>query len=74
MVADRAHLGNAQERCFIKHQVSQSNQPTMTDLSMILLSLGMLVFFMGPFVIISAIKDRKKSRRKQITLARRAKS
>ena len=46
----------------------------MTDLSMILLSLGMLVFFMGPFVIISAIKDRKKSRRKQITLARRAKS
>lgn len=38
----------------------------MSDLSMILLSLGMLALFMGPFVIISAIKDRKKARRKRI--------
>ena len=40
-------------------------QPTMSDLSMILLSFGMLLFFMGPFVIISAIKDRQEARRKQ---------
>ena len=37
----------------------------MSDLSMILLSFGMLLFFMGPFVIISAIKDRQEARRKQ---------
>ena len=37
----------------------------MTDLSMILLALGMVVIFMGPFFIISAIKDRKEAQRKQ---------
>ena len=37
----------------------------MTDLSMILLALGMVVLFMGPFFIISAIKDRKEAQRKQ---------
>ena len=33
----------------------------MTDLSMIILALGMVVLFMGPFFIISAIKDRKEA-------------
>ena len=37
----------------------------MTDLSMILLALGMVVLFMGPFFIISAIKDRKEEQKKQ---------
>lgn len=37
----------------------------MTDLSMILLALGMVVLFMGPFFIISAIKDRKEEQQKQ---------
>ena len=37
----------------------------MTNSSMILLSLGMILLFLGPFVIIGAIKDRKKARRKQ---------
>ncbi len=37
----------------------------MTNLSMILLSLGMILLFLGPFVIIGAIKDRKKARRKK---------
>lgn len=37
----------------------------MNDLSMILLALGMVVLFMGPFFIISAIKDRKEAQRKQ---------
>jgi Sec-independent protein secretion pathway component TatC len=37
----------------------------MTDLSMILLALGMVVLFMGPFFIISAIKDRKEAQRKE---------
>ena len=37
----------------------------MTDLSMILLALGMVVVFMGPFFIISAIKDRKEAKQKQ---------
>ena len=37
----------------------------MTDLSMILLALGMVVLFMGPFFVISAIKDRKEAQRKQ---------
>ena len=37
----------------------------MTDLSMILLALGMVVLFMGPFFIISAIKDRKEAKQKQ---------
>ena len=37
----------------------------MTDLSMILLALGMVVLFMGPFFVISAIKDRKEEQQKQ---------
>ena len=37
----------------------------MTDLSMILLALGMVAVFMGPFFIISAIKDRKEAQRKE---------
>ena len=32
---------------------------------MILLALGMVVLFMGPFYIISAIKDRKEEQQKQ---------
>lgn len=32
---------------------------------MILLALGMVVLFMGPFYIISAIKDRKETKQKQ---------
>ena len=36
----------------------------MTDLSMILLALGMVVLFMGPFFVISAIKDRKEAQQK----------
>ena len=37
----------------------------MTDLTMILLALGMVAVFMGPFFVISAIKDRKETQRKQ---------
>lgn len=37
----------------------------MTNSSMILLSLGMILLFLGPFVIIGAIKDRKEARRKR---------
>ena len=37
----------------------------MTDLTMILLALGMVVVFLGPFFFISAIKDRKEAQRKQ---------
>ena len=37
----------------------------MTDLTMILLALGMVAIFMGPFFIISAIKDRKEAKQKQ---------
>ena len=37
----------------------------MTKSSMILLSLGMIVLFLGPLIIIGAIKDRKDARRKQ---------
>ena len=37
----------------------------MSDLSMILLSLGMLALFIGPFVIISAVKERQETRRKK---------
>ena len=32
---------------------------------MILLALGMVILFMGPFFIISRIKDRKEAQRKQ---------
>ena len=37
----------------------------MTDLTMILLALGMVAIFMGPFFIISAIKDHKEAKQKQ---------
>ena len=37
----------------------------MNDLSMILLALGMVAVFMGPFFIISAIKDRKEAQQKE---------
>jgi hypothetical protein len=37
----------------------------MTDISMILLALGKVVLFMGPFFVISAIKDRKEEQQKQ---------
>ena len=37
----------------------------MTDLTMILLALGLVAIFMGPFFIISAIKDRKEAKQKQ---------
>lgn len=37
----------------------------MEDWKMILLALGMVVLFMGPFYIISAIKDRKEAKQKQ---------
>ena len=41
------------------------HETTMTDLTMILLALGMVAIFMGPFFIISAIKDRKEAKQKQ---------
>ena len=37
----------------------------MTDLTMILLALGMVGIFMGPFFVISAIKDKKEAKQKQ---------
>ena len=37
----------------------------MTDLTMILLALGMVVVFVGPFFVITAIKDRKEAKQKQ---------
>ena len=37
----------------------------MDDITMILLALGMVAVFMGPFFIISAIKDRKEAKQKQ---------
>ena len=37
----------------------------MTNLSMILISLGMIALFLGPLIIIGAIKDRKEAQRKQ---------
>ena len=41
------------------------HETTMTDLTMILLALGMVAIFMGPVFIISAIKDRKEAKQKQ---------
>lgn len=41
------------------------HKTTMTDLTMILLALGMVAIFMGPFFVISAIKDRKEAKQKQ---------
>ena len=37
----------------------------MDDITMILLALGMVAVFMGPFFVISAIKDRKEAKQKQ---------
>ena len=37
----------------------------MTDLTMILLALGLVAIFMGPFFVLSAIKDRKEAKQKQ---------
>ena len=37
----------------------------MTKSSMILLSLGMIVLFLGPLLIIGVIQNRKDARRKQ---------
>ena len=37
----------------------------MSDLLMVLLALGMVAVFMGPFFVISAIKDRKEAQQKQ---------
>ena len=37
----------------------------MEDWKMILLALGMVAIFMGPFFAISAIKDRKEAKQKQ---------
>ena len=37
----------------------------MDDLTMILFALGMVAVFMGPFLVISAIKDRKEAKQKQ---------
>ena len=41
------------------------HETTMTDLTMILLALGMVAVFMSPFFVISAIKDRKEAKQKQ---------
>ena len=37
----------------------------MEDFKMILLALGMVAIFMGPFFVISAIKDKKEAKQKQ---------
>ena len=37
----------------------------MTVITMILIALGMVAVFMGPFFIISAIKDKKEAQQKQ---------
>ena len=37
----------------------------MDDITMILLALGMVAVFMGPFFIISAIKDKKEAQQQQ---------
>ena len=37
----------------------------MDDITMILLALGMVAVFMGPFFVISAIKYRKEAQQKQ---------
>ena len=52
---------------FLKNFSNQLSKhtTTMTDLTMILLALGMVAVFMGPFFVISAIKDRKEAKQKQ---------
>jgi heme/copper-type cytochrome/quinol oxidase subunit 2 len=37
----------------------------MEDISLLFLAVGMIVVFVGPFFVISAIKDRKEAQRKQ---------
>ena len=37
----------------------------MNKLTMILLALGMVLVFLGPFYLIAAIKDRKEARQKE---------
>ena len=37
----------------------------MDDITMILLALGMVAVFMGPFFVIRAIKDKKEAQQKQ---------
>ena len=41
------------------------HETTMDDITMILLALGMVAVFMGPFFVISAIKDKKEAQQKQ---------
>ena len=37
----------------------------MEDMSLLFLAIGMIVVFVGPFFVISAIKDRKEAQQKQ---------
>ena len=37
----------------------------MEDISLLFLAIGMIVVFVGPFFVISAIKDRKEAKQKQ---------
>ena len=37
----------------------------MEDMSLLFLAIGMIVVFVGPFLVISAIKDRKEAQQKQ---------
>ena len=37
----------------------------MSDLTMILLALGMVAVFLGPFFVISAIKDKREAKQKE---------
>ena len=37
----------------------------MEDISLLFLTVGMIVVFVGPFFVISAIKDRKEAQQKQ---------
>ena len=37
----------------------------MNDISLLFLAIGMIVVFVGPFFVISAIKDRKEAQQKQ---------
>lgn len=37
----------------------------MKDISLLFLAIGMIVVFVGPFFVISAIKDRKEAQQKQ---------
>ena len=37
----------------------------MEDITLLFLAIGMIVVFVGPFFVISAIKDRKEAKQKQ---------